>query len=360
MQRIECFGRRNLVAWLVVGIAAGGLSACGGGGDDAGSGSTACSGGQNVYTNFNYSNLALTAPTNKAMTPQAPVTPGIPAACAGQANYSVASGQLPPGVSLNPKSGVISGAPVQPGVYIYQIQLTLQGFKGSVSSGVMVDVYDPARFSVSDWVAVNTNVPMLSDFRLDGQGANLVATTAGFYTRTMDTFVSSDGGQTWNLMGIAGPGIYTKNFATTSDGASIYYSSGVAGIVMPGQIWKFNGVGWSQRMGMAFTARQRHALAKFNGSLYAIGGITADGLYQGDVWRSTDDGANWIKVATPFYGRADVCAVAFQGKLVAIAGSAPGKNVSEVWSSPDGVRAVQALPDASPRHGRAGRQAVLC
>lgn len=332
-----------------ISIACLGLHGCGGG-DGASSGND-CSGGKNVYTNLNFNNASLAVYVGKSIPPQTPSTPGIPASCMGSTNYAVASGQLPPGLTLDPRSGTISGTPTQTGIYSYQIRLTLDGFAGSVSNGIAVDVADPSLFSVAAWKTANSNLPMTDDFRLDAVGSQLVSLTAGFYSHTMDTYVSADAGKTWGIQSVAGPQPFTRGFSTTSDGSALYYSAGVttAG-AFPGGVWKFDGITWTQRTASGFPARKHHALVKLNGALYAIGGISSTGTYLGDVWQSTDDGATWTNLGTPFSGRADVCAVAFQGKLVVAGGYGPNNAYVDVWTSPDGIswQRQQVAPANSP------------
>ena len=338
------------VTWFVgIAIACAGLSGCGGG-DSAGA-SNDCSGGKNVYTNLTFVNASLALYVGKSITPQTPSTPGIPVSCMGSTNYSLASGQMPPGLTLNSKTGAITGTPTQTGIYSYQVRLTLDGFTGSVSNGVSVDVADTGLFSVAAWKTANSNLPMTDDFRLDALGSQLVSLVAGFYSHTMDTYVSSDAGKTWGIQSIAGPLPFTKGFSTTSDGTSLYYSAGAttAG-AFPGGVWKFDGTTWTQRTATGFPARKHHALVKLNGILYAIGGISSAGTYLGDVWQSTDDGATWTYLSTPFAGRADVCAVAFQGQLVVAGGAGANTAYVDVWASADGIswQRQQVAPANSP------------
>src|SRR6266576_4482530 len=57
--------------------------------------------------------------------------------------FSVQSGSLPPGITLNPSAGSVSGTPTTPGSYFFQVQVTdtpephrgSQNFAISVSSG---------------------------------------------------------------------------------------------------------------------------------------------------------------------------------------------------------------------------------
>ncbi|GAB7549685.1 putative Ig domain-containing protein [Cupriavidus sp. 8B] len=344
------FGRKavRVICAIAIGI---NINACGGGGSD--STSNDCSGGKNVYTDFTYANATQTFITGKPIAPQTPIAPGVPSSCWNSTNFSIAAGKLPTGLTLDSRTGVISGTPTQVGIFDYRTQMTLNGFKGSVSNGIKVDVADPASYTVTSWHKVNDNLPMTDDFRLDGMGSNLISVTAGFYSRTMDTYLSSDSGKTWNLLNISGPQPFSKEFATTSDGASLYFSGGMTDTgSFPGGIWKFDGTTWVQRTATGFPARRRHALIKMGNSLYVIGGTSPAGAHLGDVWESVDDGATWTYLGTPFSGRTNVCAVGFQGKLVVLGGTDGSHNFSEVWSSADGITwSQQALATNSPFFG---------
>lgn len=327
------------------------VSACGGGG--GGGGGNSCSGGQNVYTSLSYSNLTLSLNVGTAFTPKVPSTPGIPAACMDSRRFAISSGSLPPGVSINSSTGVISGAATSGGYYTYQVSVTLTGFTGSVASGFGDIVHDQAAYTFQAWGSSNSGIPFLNDFRLDAISTTFIVTSAGFYSNLMDTFTSTDG-VSWQQSLATGPTPLTRYFSTVSDGTSVYLSGGVtASNNYTNHVWKFDGTSWSQITAAAqFPARKGHAMAKLGGNLYVIGGENASGLL-GDVWRSADDGVNWTQVATPFSGpgltRTQVCAVTFNNKLVVMGGKdLMSTRFTEVWQSPDGVTWSQvSLPQGS-------------
>jgi hypothetical protein len=329
------------------------ISGCGGGG---GGGSTNnCSGGQNVYTSFDYANLTISSNVGTAITPQTPSAPGIPASCMSSTHYAIYMGTLPPGLALNSTTGVISGAPTTQGYYLYGVSLTLSGFTGSVSSNIAATIVDPSSYSYQGWSTTSTSIPLSANSRLDSIGNSLVGVSSG---TTMDTFTSPDG-INWTQSSASGPTAVTTNFATTSDGTSIYLSGGITSAsTYTSDVWKFDGTNWSQRTAAgAFTPRKDHSMVKLGTTLFVIGGQAASG-YLGDVWKSTDDGATWSLASTPFSPRSLTCAVSFNNKIVVMGGRSysPGNgvpnNFNEVWESADGINWTSvSLPANSPFRG---------
>jgi Putative Ig domain/Galactose oxidase, central domain len=355
--QIEISGPKNMVklrSFIVTILVSLVSHGCGGGGPST---PNNCNDGQSVYTNFSYANAALAFFVGSAITPQSPVLPGVPSSCLPSTQFALASGSLPDGLSLDSKTGVISGVPTLAGPYTYRIQLTLSGFSGSVSNAIGVDVADRQKYTVS-WTKANTNVPMTNNFRIDGVGSEIVALTNGFYSKKMDTYKSKDGGATWAIESAAGPVPIVTRFATTSSGSNLYFSGGVTetGTYMAG-LWKYDGTAWVQKTSTGFTPRKDHAMVAAASGLYVIGGQAPDGNYLDDVWRSQDDGVTWSKIATPFSKRYKVCAVNFNGTLVVMGGIgsvvvngvSSVSNLIEVWTSTDGVTWTQkSLPAGTP------------
>jgi len=338
--------RRRIGALLVAVI----IASCGGGGDEGGGGSgNTCSNGQDVHTDFTYANATVTMHVGTAITAFVPSAPGIPASCLPSTRYSLASGSLPPGLVLDPHTGVITGTPTTAGSYTYEVRLSLDGFVGSVSNRIGVYVDDPALFTFSAWTSHPS--PASDNLRLDVIGANLVVTTAGFYTGTMDTFVSANGGANWGQVLTTGPTPFTKHFSGTSDGTAVYLSGGTTDAgAYTSHVWKFDGSTWAERTAAgAFAGRRDHAMAKVGTTLFVIGGSNAQGVL-GDVWKSVDDGVTWTLASTPFAPRTSACALSFGGKLLVIGGTNGVSNLAEVWESADGVTwtRYQDAPSGSP------------
>ena len=86
----------------------------------------------------------------------------------------------------------------------------------------------------------------------------------------------------------------------------------------------------------AFSARARHEVAVYRGSLMVIGGSDSSGLVT-DVWASAN-GSDWdlVTVSAGFSARENHQAVVYGGSLWVAAGSAGSAWSNEVWRSADG------------------------
>jgi hypothetical protein len=320
---------------------------CGGAGGE-GAGGNSCSNGQNVFTSFSYANATSIQHVGTPISSMVPTAPGIPASCLPSTSYSLSSGALPAGITLDARTGVISGAPTAAGRYLYEVRLSLEGFAGSVWSGQGFNIDDPALFTFSRWTGHRP--PASDDLRLDTIGGKLLVTSS--YSNTMNAFLSGDGGASWSPVQATGPTPPpTKRFSGTSDGTAVYLSGGTtASGEYASHVWKFDGTSWSQRTAAAaFGGRRNHAMAKVGATLFVVGGSNAQG-YLGDVWKSDDDGANWTLASTPFAPRASACAMSFGGNLLVIGGSNSSTNLNEVWESVDGATWNQrpSGPSVSP------------
>jgi hypothetical protein len=242
-------------------------------------------------------------------------------------------------VGLDSVTGVVSGVPTTTGRYLFGVNVTLEGFGGSVSDGIEIKIGDPPSYTLSGWTT-NIELHFSGPYRIDTLSGQLfVVASDGWGTGIMYAFLSSDGGLTWNKTGTDGAGA-RLGYATASDGSAVYLSGGNGA----SDVWKFDGAAWVRRTASAaFPGRSNHAMVKLGSALYIIGGEDAVGTKLGDVWKSTDGGATWSLVATPFSPRTRVCALAFNGKIVVIGGSATpppggiGGWLYEAWESPDGI-----------------------
>ena len=88
--------------------------------------------------------------------------------------------------------------------------------------------------------------------------------------------------------------------------------------------------------------RQRYALSSlvYGGKMWVIGGYDSNGLFQNDVW-SSSDGVTWTPVtsAASFSGRAAMGCVVFNNAMYVIGGYSPsfGGEQNDVWISTDGA-----------------------
>ncbi len=117
------------------------IVACGGGGSDpvpTPTPITGCAGASYTPT-ISYNAIA---PTVGVAVNAAPIS-AVPSACAGSVSYSIASGALPAGLSLNTSTGVISGTPTSAQTANFAVSMTVTGYS-AVSSSAITVVVSPA------------------------------------------------------------------------------------------------------------------------------------------------------------------------------------------------------------------------
>ncbi|MCT7298893.1 Ig domain-containing protein [Ralstonia sp. CHL-2022] len=130
---------------LIVMAVALGVAACGGGGDSSGGSQGVGSGtaGQNSCAPNLCVSLSYSAPTLFRLL-AVNIPPNSASATAGlSTHYVLKSGTLPPGITLDASSGALSGTPTADGSYSAVVQLTVDGYSGSVSSNVQITITDP-------------------------------------------------------------------------------------------------------------------------------------------------------------------------------------------------------------------------
>lgn len=125
------------------------LAACGGGGGSGGSGGGGggALGGPSITQSPCAPNLCVTFDYPAAVAVRlltGSIQPDSTQALVGySAHYSVTSGALPQGMSLNASTGAIHGTPTTNGSYDATIQLTVSGYSGSLSTHLGMEVVDP-------------------------------------------------------------------------------------------------------------------------------------------------------------------------------------------------------------------------
>ena len=131
------------------------VAACGGGGD-SNAGSTGTSGRNSCAPNLCV-NLSYSAPTLFRLL-SVSVPPNSTGTTAGlNTHYVLKSGTLPPGITLDASSGVLSGTPTTDGSYLAQIQLTVDGYSGSVSTDVQISITEPKLMYAAPTYQVGTD-----------------------------------------------------------------------------------------------------------------------------------------------------------------------------------------------------------
>ena len=166
--------RRSGFKWRIASslLSALALYGCGGGGGS----------GQDLTVNFSYGSSAqpLFAPTNSV-----PLIDGLNG---NSPRCAVGSGALPPGISVSANCA-LTGVPTTVGTYTAVISLTVDGFKGSVSSPVTIQVLAPTLAAIG--------VPTPSDGQSVAIGVQLdhfaIVTIGTADTASHPTFVPQAG-----------------------------------------------------------------------------------------------------------------------------------------------------------------------
>lgn len=172
-----------------------------------------------------------------------------------------------------------------------------------------VDMYDAAAFHFSGWentVSGSYHGATFTDnYQVTSLGSTLMVVAAGYYSGVTETFASPDLGSNWALLSASGPAPLVKNFALAASPDAVYLSGGrLVGAygaetgAFSSAVWKFDGKAWTQQNPAApFAAREQHRMVKVGTALFVLGGSNASGLL-GDVWKSLDEGATWVKVGS--------------------------------------------------------------
>ncbi len=105
-----------------------------------------------------------------------------------------------------------------------------------------------------------------------------------------------------------------------------------------------------------FSRRSNHQVVEMNGDLYLIGGQENfdSSSYKNDVWKSTDNGQNWLEILphntnvtnnTQFSPRADHQVVVKDGDMYLIGGTDGSNRFNDVWKSSNGETWQLVEPD---------------
>ena len=175
-----------------------------------------------------------------------------------------------------------------------------------------------------------------------------------------DVWRSTDNGANWTQMTAAAG--WTARFGHTSvalaDG-SIVVMGGYTAAGVTNDVWRStdNGANWTQMTAAAgWTARYGHtSVAMPDGSIVLMGGnrpAPVPCVFYNDVWRSTDNGANWTQMTaaagwTARFGHTSV--VLADGSIVIMTGrnDVLSASYNDVWRSTDnGANWTQMTADA--------------
>ena len=97
----------------------------------------------------------------------------------GPVTYSVQSGSLPPGITLNSSTGSITGSPTINGQTQATIQATDAATNGTATASLTIDVVDPFSISGNPGTTVAVNTPYSTSFFLSGGSTPYNMTASG-------------------------------------------------------------------------------------------------------------------------------------------------------------------------------------
>lgn len=325
------------------------LAACGGGGGG-------CS-DDDLEVSFSYPDVFSVYRTDAGVpiASQTPRTEGVPASCESDRRFSLDWGSLPPGVSLDSRTGVISGTPREPGYHLFGVKLTVKGLSGSVDTGMSMRVQDRAAQTFASWD---------QGLQLPGQPGRLNALNGQLLfvgesvwadSENFLVYASDDNGTSWQMVSTSNAPAVARGFSTVEAGGELLVSGGLRNGTLQGAVWAFDGANWSNRATTTpFPARRDHLMFTHGGSLYVTGGSDGTNPFR-DLWRSADGGRTWSQLSALFAAqdRLPVCGFELNGQAVIVTVlDSPVLGVSsltEVWSSTNGTDwQLRQTPAGSP------------
>ncbi|MBN2147341.1 MAG: hypothetical protein JW726_08130 [Anaerolineales bacterium] len=160
-----------------------------------------------------------------------------------------------------------------------------------------------------------------------------------------DVWRSIDQGSTWTQMTAAAPWVARSGTYTTvalPDG-SIVLMGGYDGTNYRNDVWRStnNGANWTQMTAAAEWVGRSGGFSSAalpDGSIVLMGGYNTSGGYRSDVWRSTDNGASWTQMtaAAEWSARTSHSSVALtDGSIVLMGGNNSSGRLNDVWRSTD-------------------------
>jgi hypothetical protein len=306
-----------------------------------------------------------------------------PAGCLDSAHYAIA-GTLPPGMSFDAATGVVSGTPSATGLYDFTVTLTVPWWDSPTRTRIEFRVNDSALFAYSGWDAATGGTFSSVDISFLGRLGDALFGLTATEGPVITTARSTDGGATWVPDAAAAAPPLRGDPGVGQDGgahvwlAGGYLSSDTSSSSAPGyldDVWVYDGSAWTQQAAHAAFGPRSRALVFASGTdLFLVGGGNNVTGSSDDVWRSADAGRTWTMTAAHLLpappgpsGPYLQCAADLGGTAVVIAWNPAATATqwygqTQAWSSGDrGVTWVRhVVPDTSPLLSTEGVGTAQC
>lgn len=204
-------------------------------------------------------NVSGSAPSPYASGASYPLTTFVATGGAKPYTWSL-TGDVPPGLSINPATGALSGTPTSAGTYTFNVVAT-----GS----------DSAAGSIAQTVVISNTAFTITS--ANGIAGSIVNRSAGqtFPTLTSNTS-NAVGAVTWTLSGMGGTGVTINSSTGAMSGTTSanygYYNATVTGT---DQMMQTSSYSFGFRLGHQITDGGNSAILKING--VQVGGVSTNG-----------------------------------------------------------------------------------
>lgn len=315
---------------------------------------------------------------------------GIPFSCTPNigglppgSTLNLTASNLPPGLTVQANTGLISGTPTASGRYSIVFQMTASG-----ASGVLNFPYEISIGTIpSDvWrkVASATPFPSFASQAAGVLGSDIYVVGAREDNLSIETWRSSDNAVSWTKL-LVSPPVALKDFALSSDGARLLLTGGRDNSNSNySGVYSFDGASWQTvtSVGQTYSARWGHSMSFWNGAWWIVGGTeggSAGANAKADVWKSLDNGASWTLInadlgsagsfpsAARTYGH---CTQVVGSMLVKVGGSSATNGQTEdlsqallgrgpwIWKSSDGINWSSSIANTQQEFTYAGCASV--
>jgi len=201
--------------------------------------------------------------------------------------WSVISGSLPLGLSLNSSNGIISGIPTTSNTYNFTVQVT--NGNQSATKSFSINIIKDSENYLNQWVFVNGGY-FSGVYSLSVDPANTQIAYAGIWY--FGVFKSTNGGRSWNQVNNGLTNVIVNFLAIDPTNTDTVYAGTWGGVYKSTN----GGANWIQI---------NTGLTKVHVYSLAIDPKTTQVIYagtDGGIFKSTNGGTNWTQINTGLTG----------------------------------------------------------